>query len=409
MSTEPAAAASPSGEAVPPGESAARSRPAPEPGAVPPPEARPPVAASPVEEAAAIAARAAAPSLSRLPIWVAPMGGGPTTPELVIAAAEAGALGFLAAGYQTVAAMRAAIEAVRAGTGGAFGVNVFVPGSPAAGPEVAAYVTSLAPDAARLGVSLGEPVWDDDHWPGKISALLADPVPVVSFTFGCPPAGTLAAFRERGTVTVVTVTSAEEAAVAAGAGADCLCVQGPEAGAHRGMFANPGPGELGGTPGDPATAAGQGPGLMDLLAEVAAAASLPLAAAGGLAGPADVAAVLAAGAAAAQLGTVFLRCAESGANPVHKAALSDPRFTTTAVTRAFSGRPARGLVNQFMLDHPSAPAAYPEVNNATRPLRAAAAKAGDRDRMSLWAGTGFRSAPERPAADIIRWLASQLP
>jgi nitronate monooxygenase len=119
---------------------------------------------------------------------------------------------------------------------------------------------------------------------------------------------------------------------------------------------------------------------------------------------AGAAAALAAGAIAVQCGTAFLRCPESGAHPVHKAALASGQFTGTAMTRAFSGRPARGLVNQFIRDHPDAPAAYPEINNATRPLRAAAARQGDADRMSLWAGTGFRQATERPAAEIIDLL-----
>jgi nitronate monooxygenase len=104
----------------------------------------------------------------------------------------------------------------------------------------------------------------------------------------------------------------------------------------------------------------------------------------------DVEESLAAGAAAVQCGTAFLRCPQSGAPAAHKAALADPRFDQTAVTRAFSGRPARGLVNGFMRAHEDAPAAYPEINNATKPLRAAAAAAGDADRMSLWAGEGYR-------------------
>jgi len=366
-------------------------------------------------------------ALSRLPLWVAPMAGGPTTPELVTAAAQAGAFAFLAAGYLTAGALQAAMAAVRGPSRGLFGVNVFVPGSRTSGPEVAEYVASLAPDAARLGVSPGEPAWDDDHWPGKISALLADPPPVVSFTFGCPPADTIAALQDRGTLVAVTVTSAGEAALAAGAGADCLCVQGPEAGAHRGTFASQvptggGPGPAGGeaagqdSPGGGGAggrgAAGggaapdePGPRLPQLLAQVTAVTGLPLVAAGGLAGADGVAEVLAAGAAAAMLGTAFLRCPESGARPAHKAALTDPRFTATGVTRAFSGRAARGLVNQFMRDHPAAPAAYPEINNATRPLRAAAAAKGDADRLSLWAGTGFRSAADRPAGEIIAALA----
>jgi nitronate monooxygenase len=121
---------------------------------------------------------------------------------------------------------------------------------------------------------------------------------------------------------------------------------------------------------------------------------------------AQVRAVLAAGAVAAQCGTAFLRCTESGAHPLHKAALADPRYTETALTRAFSGRPARGLVNQFIRDHTDAPAAYPEINNATRPLRAAAAADGDTDRMSLWAGQGFRQALDGPAGEIVTMLSA---
>jgi nitronate monooxygenase len=124
-------------------------------------------------------------------------------------------------------------------------------------------------------------------------------------------------------------------------------------------------------------------------------------------GPDQVEVALAAGAVAVQCGTAFLRCRESGANPLYKDALVDPRYTTTAMTRAFSGRWARGLVNRFMLDHVDAPAGYPEINNATRSLRAAAAGKGDTERMSLWAGQGYRSALDRPAGEIIAWLCGE--
>jgi nitronate monooxygenase len=133
---------------------------------------------------------------------------------------------------------------------------------------------------------------------------------------------------------------------------------------------------------------------------------LPLIAAGGIARPADVAAVLNAGALAAQMGTALLRSPESGAPDVHKAALAHPSSTKTVVTRAFSGRPARGIENRFILDHPHPPAAYPEVNNATRPLRAAAAAQGRTDALHLWAGTGFRHARDEPAGEILTWLGS---
>jgi nitronate monooxygenase len=330
--------------------------------------------------------------LLRRPLVVAPMAGGPSTSELVIAAASAGAVGFLAAGYKTPAAMAAEIAAVRAGTAGPFGVNVFVPGAPSADAEaIGGYLGSLRASAEAVGARLGEAAWDDDGYQEKVAGLLADPPPVVSFTFGCPPAEVIAAFRKAGAVVAVTVTSPGEAATAAAAGADALSVQGYEAGAHRGAFVN---GDI----------AGRDYGLLSLIGEIAAVTGLPQIAAGGIMGPRQVDAVLAAGAVAAQCGTAFLRCPESGAHPVHKAALADPRYTTTALTRAFSGRWARGLVNEFVRSHADAPAAYPEINNATRPLRAAAAAAGDGERMSLFAGQGYRAATDRPAGEIIEWL-----
>ncbi len=327
--------------------------------------------------------------LLRGPIVVAPMAGGPSTAGLVVAAARAGALGFLAAGYKTAGAMAGEIAAVRAATAEPFGVNVFVPGAPYAdAAKLRGYLDSLGAD----GIT-GDPSWDDDHFGAKVAALLAGPPAVVSFTFGCPSAEVVTALQGSGTVVVVTVTSAAEAAAAASAGADAVCVQGFEAGAHRGTFVND-------------DSPGRDLGLLALIGEVSAVTGLPQIAAGGIMGPRQVQAVLTAGAVAAQCGTAFLRCPESGANPLHKAALADPRYTATTLTRAFSGRPARGLVNQFIRDHRDAPPAYPEINNATRALRAAAAAAGDTERMSLWAGQGYRSAAEQPAGEVIERLSA---
>ena len=353
--------------------------------------------------------------LIRRPVIVAPMAGGPTTTALVTAAAEAGAVGFVAAGYKPVGAMRAELDAVAAATSEPFGVNVFVPGAPAAdAAALASYLEAIGADARDVGAEPGDASWDDDDWPAKVADLIDHPVPIVSFTFGCPEPDVLSALRAAGSSIWVTVTSAREAEQAAAGGADCLCVQGAEAGAHRGTFTNP-PGAMDAPigSGDPRSARGSaggaaggaaGRGLLDLIAAVRGASDLPLVAAGGIMDAGAVAGVLAAGASAAQCGTAFLRCPESGAHPAHKAALADPRFTATAVTRAFSGRPARGLVNRFMVDHQDAPAAYPEINNATRPIRAAAAAAGDTDRMSLWAGLGYRAATTRPAGEVIDLL-----
>ncbi len=345
--------------------------------------------------------------LVRHPLVVSPMAGGPSTPALVTAVSAAGALGFLAGGYKTAQALREEMGAVREAGVGAFGVNLFVPGEPIAdaGP-VAAYLASLGPEAARLGTQLGDPVWDDDDYPAKVEAVLRDPPAVVSFTFGVPAASVLEAVRRAGSLVLLTVTTPEEAMTALRAGPDGLCVQGVEAGAHRGSHGND-------------DRPDQDRPLRALLASVRRRSTLPLVAAGGVGGPGDVAALLAAGATLVQAGTAFLRCPESGAHPLHKDALGDgaraapgvavpavPGVAATAVTRAFSGRRARALSNAMVEAHRHAPAAYPEINNATRPLRAAAADTGDTGHMSLYAGTGFREAEARPAAEIVEKLVS---
>jgi nitronate monooxygenase len=337
------------------------------------------------------------PHLSRWPLAVAPMAGGPTSVDLVVAAVRAGAFGFLAGGYKTAAALAEDMTSVRAAGVEAFGVNVFMPSRPTTDPgALAAYVASLVDEARALGVTPGRPEWDDDQYDAKVEALRTDPPAMVSFTFGCPERDVVRSLQGRGSLVAVTVTTPEEAALALHAGVDCLCLQGAEAGAHRGSFVND-------------DRPDQDRPVRSLLAAVRRRTRAPLIAAGGVGAPGDVSALLAAGAAMVQVGTAFLRCAESGANPVHKAALADPAFRDTGVTRAYSGRRARGLVNAMMRDHPGAPAAYPEINNATRPLRAAAAAAGDAERMSLYCGTAFRSAQAVPAAQVVDWLVSELP
>ncbi len=339
--------------------------------------------------------------LLRLPIVQAPMAGGASTPALAAAVSGTGALGSLAAGYKTPAAMYEEIKQLRARTAEPFGVNLFMPQPPAADPAaVEVYAEQLAGEATWYETPLGD--WcqgSDDAYDAKLAILLDDPVPLVSFTFGCPSAAALKALAEAGTVTVVTVTSAAEARAAELAGADAVCVQGVEAGGHQGTHRD-----------DPhLDGAGAGVGLLALLAEVREAVRIPMIAAGGLMRGAQIAAVLAAGAGAAQLGTAFLVCPESGAHAVHKQALTDPLFVGTELTRAFSGRPARGLVNRFLREHgPYAPAAYPQVHYLTAGLRKAAAAAGDPQGMNLWAGQGHRLARELPAARLVEVLAAEL-
>ena len=323
------------------------------------------------------------------PIVQAPMAGGPSTPELAAAVSEAGGLGFLAAGYKAPEAMRADIAATRKLTSRPFGMNVFMPSLDQVDPAaVARYRARLAPEAARLGVEPGVPGARDDAYDAKIADLVSDPPAFVSFTFGCPAPDVIRALKDRGATVIVTVTSVAEARQASDA--DVLCLQGPEAGGHRASFAN--------------TLDDAQP-LRALIPAVREATRQPLIAAGGLATASDVAEVLSLGADAAQLGTAFLRCPESGASDVHKAALTDPRFTSTAMTRAFSGRPARGLVNRFLAEHSGeAPAAYPDVHYVTAPLRRASAAQGDPDGVNLWAGESFRETTETDAAALVAEL-----
>jgi nitronate monooxygenase len=331
----------------------------------------------------------------RRPIVLAPLAGGPSTPALAAAVGEAGGLGFLAAGYLRADALRDDIRALRERTAAPFGVNLFVPGSPDVDEEaVRLYVERLrARESARYGVEPGEPRFDDDEWDAKLRVLAAEKVPVVSFTFGCPSSETISALAGAGSEVWVTVTDLDEARIAHAAGADALVLQGSEAGGHRASFVDrDGFEQL---------------GVLALARLVARTIELPLIAAGGLGDGRAVAAGLAAGAAAAQLGTAFLRAPEAGTHPAHKAALASE--TPTALTRAFTGRLARGLVNRFLLDHSAAaPIAYPHIHHATAPIRAAARRAGDGDGFNLWAGEAHALAEERPAAEIVARLAREL-
>lgn len=327
------------------------------------------------------------------------MAGGASCPQLAASVSDAGGLGFLAAGYKTADGMYQEVKQIRGLTGQPFGVNLFMPQPNTADPAaVDVYRQQLAGEAAWYETPLGDPdSGRDDGYEAKLAILLDDPVPVVSFTFGCPTRDVLDSFAKAGTFTVVTVTTPEEAQAAQWAGADAVCVQGIEAGGHQGTHRD-----------DPA-ADGSGIGLLSLIGLVRETVQLPVIAAGGLMRGGQIAAVLAAGASAAQLGTAFLVCPESGANVLHKQAMTNPLFVRTELTRAFSGRPARGLVNRFMREHgPYAPAAYPQVHHLTSGLRKAAAKAGDPQGMALWAGQGHRMARELPAGQLVDVLAAEL-
>jgi len=335
----------------------------------------------------------------RHPVVAAPMAGGPSTPALAAAVSEAGGLGFLAGGYLTADALRDQIRQAQSLTGAAFGANLFVPNAAPVDPAaVAAYAQRLAPEAQRWGIELGDPVGGDDHFGEKVSVLVDERVPVVSFAFGLPGPDVFAALHGAGCTVLVTVTTPGEAVSAALAGADALVAQGIEAGAHRGGLTDvDGVGEY---------------GVLALLRLVCTATSLPVVAAGGLVDGAGVAAVLVGGAVAAQLGTAFLRCPEAGTTEQHRAILAREAAALTpgetALTRAFTGRRARGIVNRFLTEHTAAaPSAYPHVHQLTAPLRTAARAAGDAESVALWAGQGYPLARELPAGELVRRLSEE--
>jgi nitronate monooxygenase len=319
----------------------------------------------------------------RVPIVQAPMGGGPSTPELAGAVAGAGGLGFLAAGYKDAGALAEEIAATRKLTD-RFGVNLFVPGPQADAEQYGDYVDRLSAESPDAG----EPRWSDDEWEAKLGLLREEPVAVVSFTFGCPAEEVVDSVKARGAEAWLTVTTPKEARQASAVGADALIVQGHEAGAHQGTFDDAG--------------AGEALGLLALLQLVAADCDLPLVASGGIATGAGLAAVLAAGASAAQIGTAFLLCPEAGTSEAHRQAILEGG--PTELTRAFTGRRARGIANRFLREHRDAPSAYPEIHYATAPIRAAARERGDREDLNLWAGQAHALAREEPAADVVARL-----
>ena len=331
------------------------------------------------------------------PIILAPLGGGPSTPELVAAVSSAGGFGFLGAPYLSPAQIRDAARRIRELTDRPFGINLFAGDWPRSRPaETSEALSLLTPFHARLG--LGPPVVPEvppDPFPAQFEAALETRPAAFSFTFGIPPPEAMEALSSRGIVTFGTATCVREATLLADAGVDAILAQGAEAGGHRGSFAANGAEALVPT--------------LRLVSEIRGAVSLPVIATGGIMDGRDIRAALDAGAVAAQLGTAFLCCPESGASPAYKAALMAGE--QTALTRAFSGRWARGLPNEFTAaaeQRANAILPYPLQNQLTRPMRQAAAVKGDAGLLSLWAGQGVSRIRAVPAADLVRVLASEL-
>ena len=332
----------------------------------------------------------------RLPIVGAPMGGGPSSPALVAAVSEAGGLGSLAGGYSSPDKLRADIAAVRAATDKPFAVNLFVPtpAEPSTG-EIEMVLGVLEAYRVELGLpprpGAAAGPWSED-FDAQVAVLVEERVPVTSFTFGLMPAEAVAALHDAGSVLIGTATTVDEAVAVAASGADLVCAQGSEAGAHRGTFLAGADQSLVGT--------------LALVPQVCDAVDAAVLAAGGIMDGRAVAAVLGLGAGAAQLGTALLRCPEAGTSAPYRRALAAATETSTAVTTAITGRMARGIENRLMRDlHDVATLPYPVMHTLTAELRRRAAERDEPELMSLWCGQGIRLGTELPAGELVRRLA----
>ncbi len=332
------------------------------------------------------------------PIILAPMAGAASTPALVAAVSNAGGLGSFGAGYLTPAQIAETIAQIRALTTRPFAMNLFAGGFDGTGTRDASRILALmAPHHARFG--LPAPTPPDEFLPPfeeQAQVIIDAEVPVFSFTFGIPAPEIIAKTKARGIKLMGTATTVAEARALHAAGIDAIVAQGSEAGAHRGTFLAASEDSLIGT--------------MALVPQIADATPLPVIASGGIMDGRGIVAAAALGASAAQMGTAFLACPESGAAEAYKAAVLAARDDGTLLTRAFSGRMARGIANSFALEmkaHTDALLRYPAQNNLTRPMRTAAAKQGDADRLSLWAGQAAPLARAMPAADLIAVLVRE--
>lgn len=327
----------------------------------------------------------------RYPIIQAPMAGGVSTANLAIAVSKNGGLGFLAAGYKTSDGLETEIKAcIEADV--LYGVNLFVP-SQETYDETAlqTYREQLEKD---FSMSLPIPEWSDDEWSEKLALVEKYKVPFVSFTFGCPEKKIIERLQKIGCQIIVTVTDIDEAKIAYESAANAICVQGINAGGHRGSFLN--------------TDSLNYEPLHELIRKVRNAVNLPIIAAGGIMSGQQIRLLLIAGASAVQLGTAFICCDESGANKVYKKALLEGQFKETALTRTFTGRLAQGLSNEFMKKYElQAPKVYPALHYMTQPIRKQALENENPQAMSLWAGTGFKMIQALPVKDLLEKLVNE--
>jgi nitronate monooxygenase len=327
----------------------------------------------------------------------APMAGGPTTPALVAAVSAAGALGSVGAAYLSPEQIVEVGREIRSRTDRPFGVNLFAPVPPGPSVDPGPMLELLKPIHAELKLPPPEPPrTSSDSFDAQLEAVLECGATAFSVTFGLLSGEQLRRLKQRGLVCMATATTVEEARRSEAAGFDAVVAQGSEAGGHRGTFLGSFEEAMVGT--------------LALVPQIVDAVRIPVIAAGGIMDGRGWVAAEALGASGVQLGTAFLGADESGAPEAFKRALLEATDDGTAVTRAFSGRPARGLKNAFLRaaeERVEDILPYPLQNSLTRPMRTAAARAGRPEFLSMWAGQGAPLARREPAAAIVKRLVSE--
>lgn len=330
------------------------------------------------------------------PIIQAPMAGGGDTPALVAAVGEAGAIGTIGAAYLAPAQILETAKAVREATKRPFGINLFAPlPAPIPPDSYAAAIERLMPYYTELGLPPPPPPSAPAYsFEDQLKAVLETGAAFFSFAFAPVPAPAIAAAQARGMMVIGSATTVDEAVALEKLGVDAVAAQGSEAGGHRGSFAQPFEDAMIGT--------------MALVPQTVDAVKVPVIAAGGIMDGRGIAAAFALGAGAVQMGTAFLTSEEAGPPEAYKQKILSSREHETRITRAFSGRPARGIVNRVMSDLAEAEIPeFPLQNALTRPMRTAAGKAGRTEFLSLWAGQGLRMARRQKAGDLVRRLVEE--
>jgi len=329
------------------------------------------------------------------PIIQAPMAGGGDSPALVAAVSEAGGIGVFGAAYLAPAQIAEAAKSIRERTRRPFGLNLFSPlPTPERPKDFAPAIARLAPYYVELGLPPPEvPAPPTYSFDDQFAAVLESGAAMFSFTFAPVPSQTIAAAKAKGMVVAGTATTVEEAVALEKLGVDAVVAQGSEAGGHRGSFAQPFEAAMIGT--------------MALVPQIVDAVRVPVIASGGIMDGRGIAAAFALGASAVQMGTAFLTCDEAGASDAYKEKIMASREHETRITRAFSGRPARGIVNRVMTEVGDEVPGFPLQNALTRPMRTAAGKAGRTEYLSLWAGQGLRLARRQMAGELVARLVAE--